>query len=152
MFNELQYKIYELSKRYEAVSKSFRTESITKYTLTKTNTRWEATQRVMASEVTRLIHKMAIQPHLVAESCTICNSRCRWPVRKLLNTPSYTLLFLFPLFALYSAMATGQISLINSPIKSHNVNNTSLQDTVVDIWKLRVINISTVKLHPFPIL
>jgi len=26
----------------------------------------------------------------VAESCTICTSRCRWPVRKLFVTPSYT--------------------------------------------------------------
>jgi len=27
--------------------------------------------------------------HLVAESCTICSSRSRRPVRKLLDTPSY---------------------------------------------------------------
>jgi hypothetical protein len=34
---------------YEGVTKSFRTESITKYMLTKINTRWEASQRVMAA-------------------------------------------------------------------------------------------------------
>jgi hypothetical protein len=68
--------------KYEGVSKS-RTESITKYTLTTINTRWEPTQRVMAAKLTGLI-----QLNLVAESCTICSSRSRRPVRKLLNTPS----------------------------------------------------------------
>jgi hypothetical protein len=58
---------------YEGVSKSFRTESITKSTTT-TNTRWEVTHRFLAAKLTRLTHKIAIQLHLVAESCTICNS------------------------------------------------------------------------------
>jgi hypothetical protein len=53
------------------------------------NTRWEATQRVMAAKLTRLTHKIAIQLHLVAESCTTCSFRARRPVRKLLDTPSY---------------------------------------------------------------
>jgi hypothetical protein len=44
----------------------------------------------MASKLTRLAHKIATQLHLVAESCTICSSRSRRPVRKLLDTPSYT--------------------------------------------------------------
>jgi hypothetical protein len=70
------------------VSKSFRTESITKYTLITTNTCWEATQRVMVAKLTRLTNKIAIQLHLVAESCTICSSRSMRPVRKLLDTPS----------------------------------------------------------------
>jgi hypothetical protein len=43
----------------------------------------------MAAKLTRLTHKIAIQLHLVAESCTICSSRSRRPVQKLLNTPSY---------------------------------------------------------------
>jgi hypothetical protein len=43
----------------------------------------------MATELTRLTHKIAIQLHLVAESCTICSSRSRQPVRQLLDTPSY---------------------------------------------------------------
>jgi hypothetical protein len=80
-----------LNLLHESVSKSFRTESITKYTLTTINTRWEATQRVMAVKLTRLTHKIAIQLHLVAESCTIRSSRAKWPVRKLLDTPSYTI-------------------------------------------------------------
>jgi hypothetical protein len=41
-----------------------------------------------SGKVTRLTHKTAIQLHLVAESCTICSSRSRRPVRKLLDTPS----------------------------------------------------------------
>jgi hypothetical protein len=47
------------------------------------------TQRVMAAKLTRLTHKIEIRLHLVAESCTICSSRSRRPVRKLLVTPSY---------------------------------------------------------------
>jgi hypothetical protein len=40
------------------------------------------------AKLTRLTHKIAIRLHLVAESCTICSSRSRQPVRKLLDTPS----------------------------------------------------------------
>jgi len=40
----------------------------------------------MAAKLTRLIHDIAIQLHLVAKSCTICSSRSRRPVRKLLDT------------------------------------------------------------------
>jgi hypothetical protein len=58
--------------------------------ITTINTRWEATQRVMAAKLTRLTHKIAIQLHLLAESCIICSSRSRRSVRKLLDTPSYT--------------------------------------------------------------
>jgi len=43
---------------------------------------------VVAEELTRLTHKMAIQLHLVAESYTICSCRSRRPVRKVLDTPS----------------------------------------------------------------
>jgi hypothetical protein len=49
----------------------------------------ETTQRLMAVKLTGLSHKIAIQLHLVAESCTTCSSRSRRPVRKLLDTPSY---------------------------------------------------------------
>jgi len=41
----------------------------------------------MATKLTRLTHKVAIQLHLMAESRTICSSRFRQPVRKLLDTP-----------------------------------------------------------------
>jgi hypothetical protein len=44
----------------------------------------------MAAKLTRLAHKIAIQLHLVAESCTICSFRSRRPIRKLLDTPSYS--------------------------------------------------------------
>jgi hypothetical protein len=73
---------------YEGVSKSFQAESITKYKLTTINTQ-EATQRVMVAKLTRLTHKIAIQLHLVADSCTICSSHSRQLVKKLLDTPSY---------------------------------------------------------------
>jgi hypothetical protein len=43
----------------------------------------------MEAELTRLTHKTATQLHLVAESCTICSSRSKRPVRKLLDTSSY---------------------------------------------------------------
>jgi len=43
----------------------------------------------MVAKLTRLTHKIAIQAHLVAESCTICSSRSRRPFRKFLDTPSY---------------------------------------------------------------
>jgi len=39
----------------------------------------------VAAKPTRLTHKIAIQLHLVAESCTICSPRSRGPVRKLLD-------------------------------------------------------------------
>jgi hypothetical protein len=43
----------------------------------------------MATQLNRLTHKIVLQLHLVAESCTICTSRSRQPVRKPLDTPSY---------------------------------------------------------------
>jgi len=46
--------IHELLALYEGVTKSFRTDSIKKYSLTTINTRWEATQSVMATKLTRL--------------------------------------------------------------------------------------------------
>jgi hypothetical protein len=45
--------------------------------------------RVMAAKLNLLIHKMAIQLHLVAESSSICSCRSRRPVVKLLGTTSY---------------------------------------------------------------
>jgi hypothetical protein len=87
---------------YDGVSKNFRTESITKYTLTTINTHWEAIQRVMAAKLTRLTHKIAIQLHLVAESCTIWSSRSRRPMRKLLDTPSYNVVPCDPMTSILS--------------------------------------------------
>jgi len=39
----------------------------------------------MAGKLTRLTHRIAIQLHLVAEYCTICNYRSQRPVRKFLD-------------------------------------------------------------------
>jgi hypothetical protein len=44
----------------------------------------------MAAKLIRLTHKIAIQLLLVAESCTICSSPSRRPVRKLLDTRIYS--------------------------------------------------------------
>jgi len=41
----------------------------------------------MAAKLTRLTHKIAIQLQLVTESYTICSSRFRRPVQKLLDNP-----------------------------------------------------------------
>jgi hypothetical protein len=89
LFESLMFSSKQNFQKYEGVSKSFRTESITKYMLTTINTRWEATKRFMAAKLTRLTHKIVIQLHLVADSCTICSSRSRRLVLKLLDTPSY---------------------------------------------------------------
>jgi len=45
----------------------------------------------MAAKLIRLTHKIAIQLHILGESCTICSSHSRQTVRKLLDTPSYML-------------------------------------------------------------
>jgi hypothetical protein len=45
----------------------------------------------MATKLTKLTHKVAIQLYLVAEGSTICISRSKRPGWKLLDTPSYTL-------------------------------------------------------------
>jgi hypothetical protein len=59
----------------------------------------------MAANLTRLTHKITIQLHLVAESCTICSSRSKRPVRKLLDTPSYTL------SSLYVSVQKGKVAI-----------------------------------------
>jgi len=46
----------------------------------------------MSIKLTRLADTVAIQLHPVAENCTICSSRYRRPVRKLLDTSSYCIL------------------------------------------------------------
>jgi len=48
----------------------------------------------MVEKLAKLTHKIAIQLQEVAENCTICSSRSRWPVLKLFDTPSYIFLLL----------------------------------------------------------
>jgi len=50
-----------------------------------------------------------IQLHLVAESCTICNSRSRRPVRKLLDTPSYRHSHLKILYCRHVTIVDGRV-------------------------------------------
>jgi hypothetical protein len=107
--------------RVRGYIQKFRTESITKYTLTFGTARWEATQRVMAEKLTRLTHKIAIQLHLVAESCTIRRSRSRRPVRKLLVTPSYVPLAWLPVAFASSLTRWANIaSIVNLFLPSNN--------------------------------
>jgi hypothetical protein len=80
-------------REYKGVSKSFRTELIKKYMLRKLSTCFEAKQRVMAANLTWLNTEIYTQMHVVAESCTVCSSSSRRPVRKLLDTPTYCEMF-----------------------------------------------------------
>jgi hypothetical protein len=70
----------------------------------------------MAAELTGLTHKIARQLYLVAESCTICSSRSRRPIRKLLDTPSYTKMLNIKMnkfFSLYYLVQTDIFCLIH---------------------------------------
>jgi hypothetical protein len=71
---------------HEDVSKTFRTESINEINNNKHSVRSNI-QRVMAAKLTKVTHKIAIQLHLVAESCTICSSRSRQPAGNFLIHP-----------------------------------------------------------------
>jgi len=72
--------LWEKLRIYEGASKRFRTDSIT----------LRSNAKVMAANLTILTHKIEIQLHLAAESSTVCSSRSRRPVRKLLDTSSYS--------------------------------------------------------------
>jgi hypothetical protein len=72
----------------------------------------------MATKLTMLIHKIAIQLHLVAESCTICSSRYRRSVRKLLGTPSYVININFETQNIHYNYCA--LSSSNTPCKKHN--------------------------------
>jgi hypothetical protein len=150
----------------EGVSKSFRTEWITKSTTTIINTRWETTQRVMAAKLTRLTHRIAIQLLLVAERCTICSSRSRRPVRKLLNTPSFismvcnhcrsrscglrrrvamrlrrqqTQRYCYPTTPLHGVTTQKTATWISDPVCTSQYNNFFILSLQVDSdWKLHV--------------
>jgi hypothetical protein len=67
------------------------------------------TQRAMAAKLTRLIHKIAIQLHLAAESCTICSSRSRRTVRRLLDTSFSFIRGIFQGFSPFSTWRRTQI-------------------------------------------
>jgi hypothetical protein len=82
----------QLKRQYEGVSKSFRTEYKTKYMLTFDITCCCPLQRVMVAKLTKLSHKIVIQLHLVAKSCTICSFCSRWQVWKLVDTPPHIML------------------------------------------------------------
>jgi len=58
----------------------------------------------MTAKLTKLSHKITTQLHLVAESCTVCSCRSRWPVQELLYTPSYCSKSLYYIFCFRTCM------------------------------------------------
>jgi len=70
----------------------------------------------MAAKLTRMTHKISIQLHPVAKSWTICSSRSRRPVRKLLDSPPYTLFLCCPAYIEISQWA-------DPPHKEFNVRS-----------------------------
>jgi hypothetical protein len=75
----------------------------------------------MAAKLTRLTHRIAIQLHLVTESSTICSSRSRQSVRKLLNTH-----FRFGNNLFYTRSKYSCHSMINRELLQYYVSNTDI--------------------------
>jgi hypothetical protein len=57
-------------------------------------------------KLSRLTHEIAIQLHLVAESCVICSFRSKWPARKLLNTHTRVYVCVFCTRVIYPTKVT----------------------------------------------
>jgi hypothetical protein len=75
----------------------------------------------MAAKLTRLTHKIALQPHLMAESCTICSFRSRWPVWKLLDTPFYV---------------SDQYELIENLIENISISISTFFILIIKLWAI----------------
>jgi hypothetical protein len=71
----------------------------------------------MAAKLTKLTHKIAIQMHVVAKTCTICSTRSGRPVRELLDTASYLFLFLYKGVEASSTFMKFQIRLSSLSLK-----------------------------------
>jgi hypothetical protein len=111
---------------------------------TKINIRWGATQRVMAAKLTRLTHKVAIRLHLVAENFTICSSRSRRPVRKLLDTPSYTspicqVVTLFEVWSVFVFTIYNQFRIVTNDLHLNFIIITRFEN-VISFYKQRMIH------------
>jgi hypothetical protein len=79
----------------------------------------------MAAKLTRLSYKIVIQLDLVAESCTIYSSPASRPVRKLLDTPSYTTLYTKGCDLIRHVKDMNQISKIDQNPASVSLQNTN---------------------------
>jgi len=94
----------------------------------------------MAAELNRLTHKIAIQLHRVVENCTICSSRSRRPVRKLLDRSSYTvILYLLPCsYVMTCHWSRGYLSVITqstgTTFKWQNGRVVNVDTTVPPSW------------------
>jgi hypothetical protein len=91
----------------------------------------------MASKLTRLTHKITIQPHLVADSCIICSSRSRRPVRKHLDTSSY-LLFKYLLLH-YAATRLAETCVEYSWVKQLAAQFLRVGITITDSYMFDII-------------
>jgi hypothetical protein len=134
---------WDAFRTYEVASKSFRTESITKYTLTFGITRCcPPFQRVMAAKLTGLTHKIAIQLHLVTESCTICSPRSWRPVWKLLDTPSHSFRYSFGpdvyhafVFSIFSNIPGSYLKIGQERFLPHPCRFIAQNHPTVQYWK-----------------
>jgi len=75
------------------------------------------------AKLTRMIHKIVIQLHLVVESYTICSSHSRWPVQKLLDTPSYNTYHFYKPCCTVAVAETKGHSSGASHVTLHNLHN-----------------------------
>jgi hypothetical protein len=87
----------------------------------------------MAAKLARLTHKIAIQPHLVVESCTICSSCSRLSVRKLLDTPSYSVINASRFNARYQNCHSRLVyNVLKYKLKIHNSNRQIIQNILLE--------------------
>jgi hypothetical protein len=84
----------------------------------------------MAAKLTRMTHKIAIQLHLVAQSCTSCSSCSRRPVRKLLDTPSYVLELSWRLTTMKSPRAISCFRLLYETDVSRTISVIIVRDLI----------------------
>jgi CDP-diacylglycerol pyrophosphatase len=74
----------------------------------------------MAAKLARLTHKIAIQLHLVAESCIVFSSCSRWSVRKVLDTPSCSMF-------IYIKYLPSKINGLDHKVKAINFTHKALK-------------------------
>jgi hypothetical protein len=96
----------------------------------------------MATKLTRLAHKIPIQLQVVAESCTICSSRSRWQVRKLMDTPSY-LKFLSKCSGQFWSLSTPHLYMKFNSNYYHNSQNWLHLHSLVRNIKYRYLKLFT---------
>jgi hypothetical protein len=89
----------------------------------------------MATKLTRLTHKIAMQLLLVAENCTLCSFRSRLSVQKLLDTPSYKLLVVYSTRQIfnngvgsYLSAAVNMFGCLRNPPSVYHLDQTTVKN------------------------